>query len=82
MSARLTVTLQCDLNRDDRCEGIYQTRGGAAGVQEARKLAAVRHGWHQTTTGQGHTQDVCPSCWKHLEADYQARQGDEGEGAV
>lgn len=67
MSARLTVTLQCDLTRDERCYGLYQMGATvpAAGIGSARERAA-RQGWRTyTPIGDDRVLDVCPACWRH-----------------
>ena len=63
MTARTTVTLQCDRTRDERCHGILQANVSGLHVDAARRMAYAR-GWRTVTAADGWVeQDVCPSCW-------------------
>jgi hypothetical protein len=71
MTARTTVTLQCDRTRDERCHGIYRAPGSPS-IDAARHLAWGR-GWNTVATEGGRRQDVCPACWPQ-----EGRKGAEG----
>jgi hypothetical protein len=63
MTARTTVTLQCDRARDERCHGIFQANVSGLRIDAARRMAHAR-GWRTfTPIDAGREQDVCPACW-------------------
>jgi hypothetical protein len=63
MTARTTVTLQCDgppsRTRDEHCHGIVQHQSPS--IPMARYRAGQR-GWLKITKDDGRTLDVCPHC--------------------
>ena len=61
MTARTTVTLQCDRTRDEHCHGIVQANISGLHIDSARRMAYAR-GWRTATTEDGREQDVCPHC--------------------